>query len=276
MSTITPGSDDGSVWFMTEVKAERPSWFMTEVKAGRPPRKRVWRSFALALVTVGFLASIVVFGVVPSIREAQRTRCSDNLKRLGLAFHNYQDAHGSFPAPAILSRDGTALLSWRVEILPQLGHQALYDQFHRDEPWDSPHNRALLAKIPPEFVCPSASSSASRREGLTGYQVVVGPKTELGSVNTPFEPDRGADIREFTDGTSNTLLVAETNALVPWTKPDDLRWERGAPPPAFGSRHPGGFQVLLADGSARFIKHTIVATTLLALITINGGGVVSA
>jgi prepilin-type processing-associated H-X9-DG protein len=131
----------------------------------------------------------------------------------------------------------------------------------------------LLAEMPFEFACPGG---AGRGEGQTGYLVVVGPITDFGSVNTPFEPTRGVELREMTDGTSNTALVFETYALVPWTKPDDLRWERDGPLPRLASPHAGGANVLLADGSIRFLKFTIDPLVLLAFLTINGGEIVSA
>jgi hypothetical protein len=246
--------------FLEEAPAPAPS-------AARGGRRKSRRVFVLAVVVV-VAALAGTFGVVPALHQARRDECSTRLKRLGSALHAYHEAHGHFPAPATRARDGKALLSWRVAILPQLGEQALYDAFHQDEPWDSLHNLALLSKMPAVFACPAGWGAAGFK---TGYLVVVGPKTELGSVNTPFEPGRGADLREITDGTSSTLLVAETRALVPWTKPDDLSWERDGPPPAFGSAHPGGFHGLFADTSTRFIKPTVEPAVLKAILTINGG-----
>jgi len=105
--------------------------------------------------------------------------------------------------------------------------------------------------------------------------VVVGPTTEFGSINTAFELTRGVDLREITDGTSQTVLVFETDVLVPWTKPDDLRWARGGPLPHLASPHAGGAHALFADGSTRFIKHTIRPDVLQGILTINGGEVLS-
>lgn len=247
---------------------------------GAPPKvawrwARACRRLALAVTLaalVGTIAAVVVGGVVPALHASRRARCHGNLKQLGLALAQYQDEHGHFPAPSIRGRDGTPLLSWRVEILPRLGYHSLYQEFHRDEPWDSPHNLALLPKMPPVFACPAGRSQG---RGRTGYRVAVGPKSELGSVNTPFDPTRGVDVREILDGTSATILVAETESPVPWTKPEDLRFEEKGPPPGLGSGHPGGFNVALADGSIRFIKTTIESGILRALFTINGGEVVS-
>jgi prepilin-type processing-associated H-X9-DG protein len=242
------------------------------------PKRWIWRQLRIAF-WVGFVA-IAGLAIVPlamavghAVRESRREQCGLQLKRIGAAFHEYHNAHEHFPAPWLASRDGRPLLSWRVALLPHLGYRSLYERFHLDEPWDSPHNRALLGEMPPEFAC---QQSSGRGTGQTGYLVVVGPITEFGSVNTPFEPTRGAEIREFTDGTSNTVLVFETDTLVPWTKPDDLRWERDGPLPRLASPHADGANVLFADGTTRFLKPTISPLILLRILTINGGEVVSA
>jgi len=152
-----------------------------------------------------------------------------------------------------------------------MGYRSLYEKFRLDEPWDSLHNRALLAEMPREFGCPAGPA---HREGRTGYRVIVGPENDAYSVNAAFEPTRGADIRNFTDGTSNTILVLETNSFVPWTKPDDLHWSKGGTLPRLASPHPDGAHALFADGAAKFLKPTIRPQVLLALITMNGSEVI--
>jgi hypothetical protein len=78
-----------------------------------------------------------------------KARSRLNLKKLALAMQNRADTYqGRLPLAASVDKKGKALLSWRVELLPYLGEQALYNQFKRDEPWDSPHNRKLLSKMP--------------------------------------------------------------------------------------------------------------------------------
>ena len=52
------------------------------------------------------------------------------------------------PPPAIYSKDGKPLLSWRVAVLPYIEQGPLYNQFKLDEPWDSAHNKKLLALMP--------------------------------------------------------------------------------------------------------------------------------
>jgi prepilin-type processing-associated H-X9-DG protein len=240
-----------------------------------PPRRKVWTIWRIiGLAGAAGIAALVVavmaVGAVNFLRESRRQQCAEHLKRVGLAMHQYHDANDHFPAPALIGSNGTPLLSWRVALLPQMGYQSLYERFHRDEPWDSPHNRSLLSEMPAEFACPGGPA---RRQGRTGYLVVVGPPSDPTSVNTPFDPTRGVDRREITDGESNTVLVFETDTLVPWTKPDDLRWERNGPLPRLASPHTGGAHGLFADGSVRFLRSTTNLGLLLGLLTINGGEV---
>jgi Protein of unknown function (DUF1559) len=240
-----------------------------------PARRRIGRRalYWAVIATVALVPVWLMFAAIrQAVRESRRMTCSKQIHDLGMAMLQYRQTHTRFPAPAIMGRDGKSLLSWRVAILPQLGYQSLYARFRFDEPWDSPHNVSLLAEMPPQFACPGA---ASRRSGQTGYLVVVGPPTDQFSVNTPFEPTRGADIRHITDGASQTVLILETNYLIPWTKPDDLKWAQGESPPALASPHEGGSHVVFVDGAIRFLKRTMDPRTFATLLTINGGEVIS-
>ena len=200
---------------------------------------------------------------VQAVREAaRRAQCTNNLKQIALAMHMYHDAAGHFPGP-IVGKDGKPLLSWRVAILPHIGQKALYDKFKLDEPWDGPHNKALLDEMPATFACPSGTF----RPGQTAYRGFFGP-------GAFFEKGRETSVANITDGTSNTIMVVESNEAVPWTSPDsDLPFDPAARPSLYGagSSHPGGFNAAMADGSVRFIKNTIHPMTWKALITRAGG-----
>ena len=71
--------------------------------------------------------------------------------------------------------NGTPLLSWRVAILPYLGEseKALYGQFKLSEPWDSPHNKALLAKMPRVYA-PAVAKGGEKDKNVTHYLGFVG------------------------------------------------------------------------------------------------------
>ncbi|OAI54196.1 hypothetical protein AYO44_15355 [Planctomycetaceae bacterium SCGC AG-212-F19] len=160
----------------------------------------------------------------------------NNLKQIGLAFHIYHDEHGHFPLAAHYSPDGRPLLSWRVLLLPYLEEQPLYQRFHLDEPWDSPHNIKLLEEMPRIYRRPARGRTPADRDG-TIYQVFVGP----GSI---FEGPRGLTLKQISeaDGASMTLLVVEAAEVVPWTKPEDLTYAPGQPLPVLGGLFKGEFR----------------------------------
>ena len=145
---------------------------------------------------------------------------------------NYHQDHGRFPPSAVYSPDGRPLYSWRVLILPYPEHKDLYDQFDRNEAWDSPYNRDLLARRP--FVyAPLEIIMADPI--LTCSQVFVGE-------GTAFEGRQGTTLADFPDGPARTLLVVEAAEPVPWTKPIDLPFIAGAQLPPIGSVLTESFQ----------------------------------
>lgn len=202
--------------------------------------------------------------VGPAIQQAQqaakRTQSKNNLKMIGLAMHNFHSIYGRFPNSASVDGNGKPLLSWRIHLLPFLGHEDLYKQFALDEPWDSPTNMPLVAMMPDVYKSPQVASEP----GKTIYIVPVG-------LGTAFEMQKGRGMREFTDGTSNTILLlegAEESAVV-WTQPADLLFD--PLDPKRGVRNsPAGFQVVFADGSAQFISNQASDLTLKGMFTRNG------
>jgi RNA polymerase sigma factor (sigma-70 family) len=204
-----------------------------------------------------------------------RNQTADNLRRLALAMYNFATTNPTlaFPAAAI-SKDGKPLLSWRVALLPYLDtavgrdQHVLYEKFHLDEPWNSPHNKALLDQMP-EVFAPVVRKGDPK--GSTYYQVFSGP-------GALFEGTGGKKIEDVFDGTSNTFLVVEAAKAVPWTKPEDLPFDKDQgkvnPLPRLGGQFDGGFHAVFADGAAYLISKTIDVATLRALITRNGGEVI--
>ncbi|HKI19378.1 MAG TPA: DUF1559 domain-containing protein, partial [Isosphaeraceae bacterium] len=208
---------------------------------------------------------------IRQVREAaRRSQCTNNLKQIALAMHNHHSKFNTFPPAYTKSPDGKPRLSWRVQILPFLEQQALYDEFHQDEPWDSPHNKALISRMPAVYSCPSGSR-APAREGKTTYLTPRGPATIFPGA-TPIK------LQDITDGTSNTIFVvdASDSAAVIWTKPDDWEIPAGFKIESLLGHHQNGTNVAFADGSVHFLTATIKPTILQFLLSRNGGEVISA
>ena len=99
-------------------------------------------------------------------RLNNRVSSVNNMKQIGLAFHNYCQARRTFPPACTVDRSGKPLLSWRVLILPYLGRPDLYDDFHLDEPWNIAHNKGLLTKMPANLRLPRQRRFRSREDQL--------------------------------------------------------------------------------------------------------------
>jgi prepilin-type processing-associated H-X9-DG protein len=208
-----------------------------------------------------FDVGAMVAGAAKKVRSAaSRMKDSNSLKQIGIALHNYHDTYSQVVVHAVgpnalplKNPKDKPLLSWRVALLPYLEHDNLYRQFKLDEPWDSPHNKKLVEKMPAVYAPPKPG-----KPGYTHLQMVVGPNA--------MQPVGARIPGSFPDGTSNTIAVAEAAQPVIWTKPDDIMLPGKALPKdlkkKFGGLHPGGFNVLLWDGSVRFIKDSVSDATL--------------
>jgi prepilin-type processing-associated H-X9-DG protein len=231
------------------------------------------RRLAIAGIVFGLIGCLFTAALIlPAIRSAgdaaRRAQCTNNLKQIGLAIQNYNEAYGCLPPAAITDRAAKPLLSWRVAVLPFLEASPLFSRFHLDEPWDSPHNLSLLEPMPLVYACPS---DRTRKPGTTGYQTVIGP-------NTAFTPDfKPLLLSDITDGVSRTILVGETRRSVPWSKPEDLSADTAIPLRGLGSDHgyhSNGFNVLFADRSVLFLKSSFEPRILDSLITRNGAEII--
>jgi len=220
--------------------------------------------------------------VVPLVQAARtaasRDQSKNNLKQIALAMHNHHDATTRFPGQAIRSKDGKPLLSWRVAILPYIEHMGVYQQFHLDEPWDSEHNKTLIAKMPASYASP-ALTSAQRAKGLTSYLAPLSRKpaatikaNEPSAMEMIFDNPEGNRLNEITDGTSNTIMVLEAHpkSAVIWTKPDDLVLDEKKPFAGLEGQ-PNAFSAAFADGSVRSISYSVDPKVFWWMLLMNDG-----
>ena len=203
--------------------------------------------------------------------HAHQTARLQQFKQIGLAMHNYASTanRGTFPSAASYDGEGRPLLSWRVHLLPYTGDPAdleRYKKFRLDEPWDSDHNRALIAETPSAYKDPDPRVRAILKPGETTYAVPVGE-------GTIFDGREGTSLHAITDGTSNTILAVEVapERAVVWTKPDD--WQVDLSDPLRGVKRADRdfFTALLADGSVQTLQNSTPPEKMRALLTRAGG-----
>jgi hypothetical protein len=133
-----------------------------------------------------------------------------------------------------------------------------------DEPWDSPHNAALIKEMPACFARPGTDPTLGKTPYLT-------PLTKESVFGRPGLPPR---FQEILDGTSNTIWLVEVPAEfeVAWTKPAD--WEvTGVEAIDSLRRGQTELKISLMDGSVQTLPTTIASEIILKMFTIAGGEV---
>lgn len=167
--------------------------------------KRVTRGFTLVellvvIAIIGILVALLLPAIQAARESARRTQCSNNLKQLGVALHNYHDTHGRLPHTIVANyrqlggRWGTTSPdhkgSWLVRLLPFIEQQSVWDQidFDRNVEHDSVvDGRPMHELVIPAFLCPSDDhdghwpdgfawnpSSNGQRRALSNYSASMG------------------------------------------------------------------------------------------------------
>jgi len=183
----------------------------------------------------------------------------NNMKQIGIAMQNYASTYTNAFPPAAAVVNGKPYCSWRVRILPFMEEDALYRQYHINEPWDSPNNLEVAKKMPKVYQTPGRPD-----DGRTCFLAFAGKDTALGD---PKNAKANVPLASLSDGTSNTILVVEAGPekAVPWTKPEDLPFDPLNPLAALGQIPEEGFLAAMGDGSVHRFK--VDNATLKALIT---------
>ncbi len=196
-------------------------------------------------------------------------QCTNQLKQIGLAMHNYHQVYHCFPPAYLADEDGNPQHSWRVLLLPYLGHQWLYDQYKFDEPFNSAHNLTLANSIGNVYGCPDDWNAANT--GGTSYVMLVGK-------DTISDGTSATKIEQIHDGTSNTILLVEmSNSNIPWMEPRDLSVDDitfgindSTPDGIRGNHGDGTVNLLLCDGSVRTVDATANPKVIEKMSTIAG------
>jgi len=189
---------------------------------------------------VGAIVAVLVIGVGLFVgiswMMAQRQESLENLKKIGLALHNYHDTFKAFPYAHFDDDSGTPRCSWRAALLPYIEEGALYEQYEDTQMWNSEKNLPLSQETPAfyrSFFCDCSG-------GKTPFKVIVDDRSI-------FPDDRNTGIRHVTDGTSNVILiVADYENPVTWSEPVDLTLDEFLT--RFAKRSDAVLHVVKADG----------------------------
>ncbi len=227
----------------------------------------------VACAGIGIVVALLLPAVQAAREAARRSACTNHMKQIGLALHDYHDTYQSFPPAFVADESGKPMHSWRVLLLPHFQDaeaSSIYQLYDFDEPWDGPHNRSLSDMMPSVYRCPSDPAG----ETETSYAVVV-------SDETMWPADHPMTIEELSrnDGTSRTIAVVESEgAGINWLEPRDLTQQEAIQGinqenghPGIRSAHVYGANVLFADGSVQFLNADIPPDIIRAMLTANGG-----
>jgi prepilin-type N-terminal cleavage/methylation domain-containing protein/prepilin-type processing-associated H-X9-DG protein len=202
----------------------------------KPQRPRRRQAFTLIeLLVVIAIIGVLIGLLLPAIQRvrdaANRTKCANNLRQIGVGLHTYYDAKKSFPGnhrPAALT---SARERWFTKILPFIEQDNLYKFYDPLQNWDAPVNLPATATPLAIAVCPS-TPNANRQDfdqafgfsnpvvAVTDYAAVYGLWPTFLSANgiaqaSPLGILSKADgqpttIADVTDGLSNTIYVVES------------------------------------------------------------------
>lgn len=270
----------------------------------------------VVIAIIGVLVALILPAVQAAREAARRVGCLNNLRQIGLAIHNYEASHRSFPSGCIGCRPPANvqprnfsyhMFSWNCLILPYLEQENLYNKFDFSTGHFELRNLEAAGTVMPVFLCPSMSTT--KRKGPTTGDVNGNGRWNRGdglawtdygglygvSFNGPFLRehegamlyDRRIGVRDIPDGTTNTAIVGECTGR---DHSADSEWSNGfnlfdqrfnnainrTQDNELFSDHPQGVNMAFADGHGQFISEDIDQTVLNALLTRAGSEIISA
>jgi prepilin-type N-terminal cleavage/methylation domain-containing protein len=204
------------------------------------------RAFTLIelLVVIAIIAILIAL-LLPAVQQAReaarRTQCRNNMHQLGLALHNYHDAHGLFPFAGGADTGSLHFVGWGLMVLPYLDEASLYNALNTDmvstacyatactRTWELANTTVFYSGLK-QFNCPSDPAGLNyARWGLTNYAACQGdcPKGHNCKTGIMFKVSK-TRMRDVRDGSSQTILLGEIGEPTgAGTPPAQRFWFRG-------------------------------------------------
>ncbi|MDO4576382.1 MAG: DUF1559 domain-containing protein [Planctomycetia bacterium] len=281
-----------------------------------PPQGRLYRGFTLVellvvIAIIGMLVGLLLPAVQQAREAARNMACRNNMRQIGLAFHNYETGFQKLPPSHTLTPSEQNCLTF---LLPYLEQEAIYQQFDFNYNWNKGVNATAYKNEVPIFRCPSAPGG---REYVSDYAADV--KIQPGIYNifiqaglarprdlwyNMLRPDQQpVQFADVLDGLSYTFLFFEdggrpegyTNGArddtknitgAKWADVDAYYYTHSVDGSAklinynnhneTYSFHPSGCNFLYGDASVHFHSPSIEAETFFSLFTYNQGDIVAA
>ncbi|MFM1801509.1 MAG: hypothetical protein RJA81_861 [Planctomycetota bacterium] len=234
------------------------------------------------LVVIAIIAVLIslLLPAVQSAREAaRRIKCNNNLKQIGLAIHNYESLVGTLPPALVLQGQGGNVV-WTngygayARILPLMEQGVLYNSINFTLDMQTPPNLTAAAVVIDYLVCPSEVRGQSRQlsagqYGIATYGLVEGDWFVWGGIGSSlknrsaFGPNMSRRWSEFTDGTSNTMIMSEGKAFMTYYRDCPIlsivNNPNSVPPPnadpyAVVPEYLGGCQLRVDEGRTQWFE----------------------
>jgi len=191
----------------------------------------------VVIAIIGILVALLLPAVQAARESARRTQCANNMKQLGLAFHNFEGARSELPLGYTVPAVHGAQNNWMPFILPYVEQTAIGDNYNFKVDWWRDPNRPLVANHLAVMKCASTpdpkrmqdkpETTPPNKTGASGdYFVTAGVHLNINQVLPATQQvNTASDLRgvicwytatntqnrlaDVIDGTSNTIMLGE-------------------------------------------------------------------